>query len=140
MHTNKNSAVGPDSVPYAAYRSVCSVAAQIVLDLYDDIIAGGQVPPSMADSLLMFIPKEVDNEDGTRSPSDMRPLSLGNTDAKILASVVNVPLASAGASVIEVQTGFLKGHSMTSNIFIYRGTRHCCCGDARHQGLDHDAF
>ena len=47
----------------------------------------------------------------------MRPLRLGNTDAKLLPALVHIPLAKvASENVIDIQTGIIKGRSLTSNI------------------------
>ena len=111
-----NSAAGPDGVPYAAFRSVKDLAASVLHCAVEAALRGDDLPADMAQSLMMFIPKD-DSENITRAPDAVRPLSLSNSDAKLFAAVINVPLAAiAQLHVAPQQSGFVRGRSMSSNI------------------------
>ena len=54
----------------------------------------------------------------TRAPANTRPLSLSNTDAKIVAKAVNIPLADVAAQTVDpVQRGLVKNRLLHDNIF-----------------------
>ena len=102
----RNSAPGPDGIPYAAYRAVLSTSAFAFSLLQCRILAGDEVPIGMTSSLMVFIPKEDEvNEMEALLPENVRQLSLGDTDAKIVASMLDIGLASvARTSVVHVLT------------------------------------
>ena len=76
---SKDSAPGPDGIPYAFYRSLPKQSIQ-VLGLLD--IISGDVPP--ASQALVFIPKA----DFGDKADNYRPLDMPNTVDRLLDSVV----------------------------------------------------
>ena len=115
-HT-RNSAPGPDGVPFAAYKATVDICAGLFSECLGDALAGDDLPDEMKESLLIFIPKCDDFGDHTMKPGEVRPLSLGNTDAKVIASALNFGMSNIAQQIVhESQTGFLLGRSMSENI------------------------
>jgi hypothetical protein len=117
----KYSAPGPDGIPYTCWRSAGATGAKILYDIYLSMLDGQDPPPSFLDSSLIFIHKDLaegESESISRKASETRPLSLGNTDGKIVASALNVPLARAcAAQVSQMQHGFVKGRQLTDSVW-----------------------
>ena len=113
------SAPGPDGLSYRAWRAVpqqVTVLHNLLLHLF----AGHHVPEHLNDSIFAFLAKgtePTDVLDCVRSPGATRPLSLRNTDTKVLASAANrhlKPLVSE--RVHDVQKGFVSGRNFCANI------------------------
>ena len=70
----------------------------------------------------IFLPKGEDKDDGrgaVRTPENTRPLSASNTDEKLIAQAVNLPLATALPEVaVDWQRGFVKGRQLIDNVLI----------------------
>ena len=70
---------------------------------------------------MVFITKEllegeVDNI--CRGPADIRPISLGNTDGKIVSAALNVPLAAiCSETCSQTQHGFVRGRLLTDCVW-----------------------
>ena len=72
---------------------------------------GGSIPHDFTKALLVFLPKgseEGDRINVIRSAETVRPLCLGNTDAKIVIAVIVRPLVEKSAETIDnCQRGFI---------------------------------
>ena len=78
---SKDSAPGPDGIPYAFYRTVPDVSAKLLQGLMDDCILGQLPPPSQA---LVFIPKA----DLGAKADNYRPLDMPDCIDRLLDSAV----------------------------------------------------
>ena len=115
----KNSAPGPDGLPYAAWLacgdSGASTLHGILLDVCD-----GRIPATpFNDTNIVFLPKsDVCCPGGLiAAPGATRPLGLKNTDNKAIAATLASALASAiSATASLVQQGFVRGRRFTDNI------------------------
>jgi hypothetical protein len=98
-----------------------------VLESADGLQALAAASPPDADgdndwnrALMVFIPKKLPQQQGTityHDPGDTRPLSIVNTDNRLLANAVRLrvePLLAKGVS--EMQRGFLPHRSMLQNV------------------------
>eukprot|EP00959_Pyramimonas_sp_CCMP1952_P113167 2365398-Pyramimonas_sp.AAC.1 len=105
-----NSAPGPDGLPYMAWKKT-PIAAQVLLNVTIEIMRGLPVPMDFNESLLIFTPKGSEPEDRqtvTRLAKATRPLSLKNTDCKIVAAMGNFLIKSIVAKdAHHAQKGFL---------------------------------
>ena len=75
----KDSAPGPDGIPYGAYRCAGGPGSQFLFNAYRSLLEGGTVPEHFAESRTVFIPKTSDIDDNgriIRSPDALRPLTL----------------------------------------------------------------
>jgi hypothetical protein len=115
-----DTAPGPDGVPYAAWRNAPKEVLQILFDVYKLWIQGGEVPDDFNYSYLALIPKGSHDDDPrllARAPGETRPLSLSNSDCKILANALQIAIEDAiGRWAIRAQRGFIKGRKMLQNI------------------------
>ena len=87
----KDSGVGPDGIPYSAWAAGGEEGAETLKLITWWMMATGSAPESFNESIACFIPKPIDEEAELhcRSPNDVRPLSLKNSDNKICAGILN---------------------------------------------------
>ena len=87
----KDSAPGPDGIPYGAYRCAGNLGSQFLFNAYRAPLKLGAVPDHFAESRTVFNPKTSDIDDNgriIRSPDALRPLTLCNCDCKLLTSAI----------------------------------------------------
>jgi hypothetical protein len=119
---SKNTAAGPDGIPFAAWRAAPELAGP-VLDGALQLLLTGRTPPADFNKALLFLlPKKA-----TRLVSDTRPISVTNTDNRLLASVVAHAIMPAALELVHpAQKGFLWGrngadHTADINHFFFEG-------------------
>lgn len=113
-------AAGPDGVPYA----VCAVpsygAGALLSDAFFELASGRRPPLWFNRALGIFVPKGAEDGDETgpvREAEACRPLSLRNSDSKVMASAVNRKAAGpAAAAAHPSQRGVIKGRQLTANV------------------------
>ena len=91
MATKKDSAPGPNGIPYSLNRCAGGLGCQFLFNAYKHVIEGGPVPAQCAASRTVFIPKSSDVDNNcliVRSPDALRPLTLCNCDWKILITAI----------------------------------------------------
>ena len=123
----KNSAPGRDGIPFKAWRRIVDLAAGIFAAAFREMVAPDGLQQmrdhwgDFNEALMVFLPKKAKGTlpDGTEifSPSSLRPLSLTNTDNRILSSAVRLhiePIVAPGIS--PEQRGFIRGRSMLANV------------------------
>ena len=121
---SNNSSAGPDGICFAAWRSVAELAAPVLLSALKAILKGHTPPVGFNFGLLFLLPKKL-----TGLISDTRPLSVTNTDNRLLASVVAHAIMPAVADLINpCQKGFVTGrcgsdHVVDINSFFYDAIR-----------------
>jgi len=102
---SKNTAAGPDGIPFAAWRAAPDLAAPLLLGVLQAIFRGHNPPEGFNHGLLFLLPKKL-----TGLISDTRPLSVTNTDNRLLAACVARGIMPAvSAYVSPCQKGFLSG-------------------------------
>ena len=87
----KDSAPGPDGIPYGAYRCAWGLGSKFLFKAYKYLLEGGAVPDHVAESRTVFIFKTSDIDDNGRifrSPDALRPLTLCNCDCTLLTSAM----------------------------------------------------
>ena len=109
---SKDSTPGPDGIPFSAWRATVDLAAPILLGTLLDIQAGITPPTGFNFGLLFLLPKKF-----TGLVSDTRPLSVTNTDNRLLAAVVAKSIMPAVLALVDPsQKGFLSGVSGAEHI------------------------
>ena len=63
----KDSAPGPDGIPYGAYRCAGNLGSQFLFNAHRAPLKGGAVPDHFAESRTVFIPKTSDIDDNEGS-------------------------------------------------------------------------
>ncbi|XP_063813141.1 WD repeat-containing protein 19 [Pseudophryne corroboree] len=107
-------APGYDGIPSEVYKTHIDFFGPRLHALYSDIFVNDQLPPSMAEAVIIVIPKPGKDP---KSPESYRPISLIPTDAKILAKILAVRLNTVITSIIHSdQTGFMPGMSTSINL------------------------
>lgn len=123
LRRSKNTSPGPDGLPYGGWKASGHAGWTVLLRLLTHLATTGTPPRSLNDATGAFLPKGTDERDSattgarTRDAAATRPLSLRNTDAKILAAQVNKPLAVAlPAWASARQRGFVRGRGPLEHV------------------------
>ena len=77
MATTKESAPGPDEVPYSLHRCAGGLGSQFLFNAYKHVLEGGPVPAQFSASRTVFIPKSSDVDNNgliVRSPERAAPV------------------------------------------------------------------
>jgi len=102
-----DSSPGPDGIPFAAYRSVSHFYAPILRNLITELSKARKPPKGFNYGNTFFIPKK-----GTKLPADHRPISVNNSNNRLLAKCVVVAITpSLQYSLHQDQKGFIEGRS-----------------------------
>ena len=87
----KESAPGPDGIPYSLYRCAGGLGSRFLYNANKHVLEGGVIPALFAESRTVFI-SQVLRWSTTirivRSAEALRPLTLCNCDSKILTSAI----------------------------------------------------
>lgn len=82
-------ACGPDGFPAEVYKTFVDILAPLLTRVFQYAYDEKKLPKTMQQSIISLIPK--DHKD-PENPASYRPLSIQNTDSKILASVLAMRL------------------------------------------------
>jgi hypothetical protein len=118
-----NSAAGPDGIVYAAWRHAPAPCILALHELYLHIFDGGPPPLDFNSTSMVFIPKPsgdpIENL-CTRAPGALRPISLANTDNKVVAMAFARPLGEVAARWCSAdQFGFIAGRSIWDAVMLF---------------------
>lgn len=109
-----NKAPGPDGFPVDFYKRFSHQLAPLLLDMFNDSLRQGSLPPTLNQASISLIPKKDKNLDECGS---WRPISLLNSDVKLLAKVLACRLDPCLPDIISLdQSGFVRGRQLSSNI------------------------
>ena len=115
-----HSAPGRDGIPYGGWKATGEWGLCTLSLLCDSLLSGYLLPVSFNDSLTVFVPKGMEQDDETgivRDPLDTRPLALNNSDNKAIGGVVNFLLKRTMArSACALQRGFIPGRQLLENV------------------------
>ena len=111
LSTNASSA-GPDGIPFVAYRITAELVAPIFRGMLVSLGQGVSPPEGFNHGLLYLLPKK-----GMYTPDDTRPLSVTNTDNRILAKILAFVMVPACQSILHpAQKGFIPGRDGADHI------------------------
>jgi len=126
------SSPGPDGIPFLAYKRLGPLAQGVlhkaILSLMQDgasdtlqeVFAAEDNQCLFNDALMVFLPKKPSGVwEGVDyyEPGDTRPLSIVNSDNRLMASAVRLRMETVLEPVIsEDQQGFLSGRSLLKNV------------------------
>ena len=111
---SNNSALGPDGVPYLAWRKAGRLAVVIIHNalsqLQSDTFSVEHLPRDFNTGFLCCLPKKPSGYDPALgdpyAPNATRPLSLVNTDNRLMASAARIRVEPTMESVIsDMQRG-----------------------------------
>ncbi len=103
-----NSSTGPDGIPFTAYRTLIDYAAPLLFNLINHLGRGGSPANDFNLGLLHLIPKKE-----TLLPQHTRPITVGNTDNRLTATVLILCIVPAiQAFITPNQRLFVPGRDM----------------------------
>ena len=86
--SNNNKSPGPDGLTYEFYKTFESQMSEILTELYNNIHIRGRMEDGMRESYIRLIHKKGDKGE----LKNWRPISLSNTDYKIMSKVLTTRL------------------------------------------------
>ena len=95
MKTGKSP--GIDGFPAEYYKHHIDILAPKLLEVYNESLMSGSLPPSFYEALISVIPKK---DRDTTEHSNYRPISLLNVDCKILTKILALCLERALPNII----------------------------------------
>ena len=114
---NSNKAPGPDGLPIEFYRTFWEYIKQDLLDMYNCNFDNGAMSDSQQTAILKLLFKKGD----ATLLTNWRPISLLNTDYKLLAAIMAARLKAVLSTVIHVdQTCGVPERTIYENIFRLR--------------------
>eukprot|EP00971_Amphidinium_carterae_P266542 5287700-Amphidinium_carterae.3 len=109
-----STAPGPSGLGYPMIKRSANLLAPVLAETFEDTCTGVLGPCNWTDSRLVFITKK----DGTvLAPSEMRPLSCSNIDAKIVNRAVAWQLRLLFPAIHHCQRGFRLGQPVSIAVF-----------------------
>ena len=129
LKTLRDSGVGLDSAPYSLWINAPDGAKQVLYDAYlylcDFLLPDDLLQQLLTSRLIFIIKGEQDNDGGgnfIRKPGKLRPLTLSNTDAKIVSKACSIPLTEiAEFTISSIQLDGLPGRQMIEHIINMEG-------------------
>ena len=114
LRSCKNSAPGPDGIPYSVWGELWDLLGDIVTEAWAHSLSTGKLAPSHKVSFLKLIPKVGKNQ---KKLTNWRPITLSNCDHKIITKTYANRMSSEIATKIqENQTAYIKGRLINDNI------------------------
>jgi hypothetical protein len=110
----KDSAPGPDGIPYSYYRKFWFFFGDIIAQVWQDGLTNGSLPVSHKTSILRLLPKV--GKDATKL-TNWRPITLSNCDHKLITKCLARRLTNAlGPCLHPDQTAYLPGKQIQDNL------------------------
>ena len=114
LHTCKDSAPGPDGIPYSYLGALWTTMGPLICDAWNHSLRTGELCPSHKLSFLRLIPKAGKDP---KKLNNWRPITLSNCDHKIITKAYSNRMAEKIKDVIKArQTAYLKGRLINDNI------------------------
>ena len=114
LRTCRDSAPGPDGIPYSILRIVWSTYGPLLVDAWNHSLVTGKLPDSHKLSYLKLIPKQ--GKDASLL-TNWRPITLSNCDHKLITKTYSTRMCeNVAASIKGNQTAYVKGRLINDNI------------------------
>eukprot|EP00959_Pyramimonas_sp_CCMP1952_P339796 7116208-Pyramimonas_sp.AAC.1 len=95
-------------------------AHNLLYNVYRELQAGRLSNPHFNEGDAVFLAKGSEQSDRaglSRSPDKTRPITLSNSDNKLISAAINAPMGYAcQLSCVDFQRGFVKNRSMSQNL------------------------
>jgi exonuclease III len=112
--TCKESAPGPDGIPYIIYKKYWNFVGKIILAAWEYSLETGKLAPSHAESAITLLPKEGKDR---KEIKNWRPITLSNCDAKIITKALSNKISKTLDSIIDpAQTAYVPGRAVSDNL------------------------
>ena len=134
LHTCKDSAPGPDGIPYSYLGALWTTLGPLIVDAWNHSLQTGNLCASHKTSFLRLIPKAGKD---LKKLTNWRPITLSNCDHKIITKTYASRLGEKVGKVIkERQTAYLKGRLINDNVrAIQMSIHHANLDDETIDGL-----
>ena len=133
LHTCRDSAPGPDGIPYSIVGLLWSSYGQLLCDAWNFSLRTGKLPPSHKISYLKLIPKAGKD---LKHLTNWRPITLSNCDHKLITKTYANKMCDIVSPLIrERQTAYLKGRLINDNIRSMLATVNITNLEDRCQGI-----
>ncbi|CAH1274736.1 TIE1 [Branchiostoma lanceolatum] len=117
LSMENNKCPGSDGLPKEFYTTFWHLVADDLLSVFKEVFEDGELSPSQKFGVVTLLPKKGDELD----PKNRRPISLLNTDYKLLTKALNNRLPSVAASVLHSdQTCGVPDRSIQCNLRLIR--------------------
>jgi hypothetical protein len=114
LNTCKDSAPGPDGIPYEIYRRYWNITGQILLDAWNFSVENQILPPSHEESVITMLPKDGKDAGDIKN---WRPITLSNCDSKIITKALANKMGVVLDSIIDKsQTAYISGRAVADNL------------------------
>ena len=124
--SKKDSAPGPDGIPYGAYKCAVGLGSQFLFQRLKYLLEGSTIPDCFAESRTVSIPKTSDIDDNgriIRSPDALRPLTLCNfeflTSYFCIETTALAHVACAPQEAGVLLTDFAAGYPSVNHSWIF---------------------
>lgn len=116
LNSCRDSAPGPDGIPYSIIKLTWNFFGPILLDSWNYANLTGNLTHSHEDSYLKLLPKEGKD---LKLLKNWRPITLSNCDIKIITKTLSNKLSKNLNNVIsQSQTAYMKERQITDNLHI----------------------
>ena len=113
--SNSNKSPGPDGLTYEFYKTFEDQLSEILTELYNNIHLRGRMEDGMRESYIRMLHKKGDRSE----LKNWRPISLSNTDYKIMSKVLTTRLNKVLPKLInEDQVGGISGRAIQRHLYL----------------------
>lgn len=131
-HSKPGTCPGYDGIPVELYRKAGQPLLHLLARVFSAMAETGTTPPKFLDGVVSSIFKDGD----PTSPANYRPITLLNTDYRILAKVLaNRCLQNISGLISAEQCAFLKGRSIGDSIMLLQLLPHQLAAEGRAGAL-----
>jgi exonuclease III len=113
----KESAPGPDGIPYKVYKALWPLVGQILLDAWNHSVQTGNLPDDQKTSCITLLPKQGKD---LNKIENWRPITLTNCDLKIFTKLIADRVATKlDKLIIDTQTAYIPGRVVHDNLRMF---------------------
>lgn len=117
---------GPDGLGAAFYKRFSNVLAPFLYRVFTEAFEAGFLPFSFSRTHTVLIPKS-DDKAKLQSVTGYRPITLANTDYKVLMKIIARRLQGIITTLVGPhQTCGIQGRSILNNVHVARSVLQCC--------------
>jgi exonuclease III len=114
LTTCKESAPGPDGIPYVIYKKFWKSTGHIILAAWNHSLTTGRLTKSHEESVITLLPKDGKDK---RDIKNWRPITLSNCDSKIITKALAIKMSKILETIIDPQqTAYVPGRSVADNL------------------------
>ena len=116
LKKSHDTATGPDEIHYQLLKHLPRDSLMVLLDIFNDIWASGEIPECWKEATVIPIPKPGKDQ---KNPSNYRPISLTSCLCKTMERMINTRLVwflEKNNILTKYQSGFRKGRTTTDQL------------------------